>query len=673
MSFSTDRPKRSIFFPVLLIGGLLTFSLVILFGATRAYFSSQRLQQELDKVLQKQNEVFVEVGNLKLVIVSDLIPRLGVQAENIKMIWLQDCRIPQVNIDRAVVQFSWLSLATGEVRLQPIAVSHLKMDMDELRDCSEQSQHIPRVAPGKKFSTSRSPGAESEKVEASMVSDSSLRKEAPLFDSLEIEKMTLKWKEQVLMFSELKTSPYYRGGGIDLTSKVLWELPGLMDYQNPRFNISAKLEKEKAEIEMDGKWGEGTIQFEGDWHGQLGGREVYQASVKMTNIPLSPISEVMNRYDIWKNPLPYKSVWLSCELQVTGDQSVQSGGVTMDDCLVSGELGKLKVPHIQLAFENNDLSRFKINQAFEIDLTQVSLRKILKVFQIDIMGGVLRSFGQLNGRTTIDVDGRTEFAGEIVGAAIGFSRNKKRGQQVVPKVAGRFSLAEGRVSGKLDELNLKDGEFDGGLSFNFDRHFTEGFFQLNVNRLLFSPSIQSLMVGGEFSPLSVFGKLIVEDNKVSRWEGQLGLDKVQREDLSLEKIKMKSTFNGKSQVLTLKTQAQAGRLSQKSDFYEWLKPIFLGYEFSDEISFRELKTRFEVKDRSWLWKKGQLRSEKGEIVISSEGQMSASKNLSGWVNVDFPDLKLVKWDLGGNLDNPRLVPNAKNMRALIRRSKSKKK
>ena len=422
--------------------------------------------------------------------------------------------------------------------------------------------------------------------------------------------------------------------------------------------VQLDLGEAETQFTLEGNYKEGKLDWLAnyDWNS-------HQLKLKMEQdqLPVSPILQILKERGVVTNDLKPKFVWLSCEVGYEGPVTeLTQKPIQLEPCSLQGDLGEINIlkwrwhPWRQPVFD-----------PLEIHLKELDLQKFVKMINRTGPSGVLGRFGKVSGTLQVDNPNKMSFSGELRDVEMSFSNQGIRGKQLVPLVRGELSLDGDRVRGQVPEMELDGGEFAGGLSFNLDRDFRDGVFQVAVDRISFHPSIQKLMVGKSISALSIYGQGKVQNGDLQGWRGDFGTKEVVGTHWRLEDIKLSTEFE--EQVF--KSQSKVGKLhlAEEGDYYHLVRPLFLDEKgLEKSLSLQRVAGKITVGRGQGQWERLSA-SGPGRVVLSSSGAWSEDRRVEGKVHVDFPVLKLLRWELVGSWDRIQLQPSAKMLKDLARR------
>lgn len=413
-----------------------------------------------------------------------------------------------------------------------------------------------------------------------------------------------------------------------------------------------------SQVEVSGNYKEGVIRWnaEVDWPSLT-----TQISLDQKQIPLNPVLNFFKDRRLISEDIQPRYLWLNCHLAYSGKiLDLETKPLRLETCFVRGDIGSVNV--LEGYWHPWRTPMF---DPLRIDLRDVDLQKAVEVLQRTGPSGIFSRFGFLDGQLIYESSQEMKFSGEIRDLELSFSNRGVRGKQPVKSLKGELILKKERISGNLFDMKLEGGDFKGQLTFNLDRDFRSGAIQMAIDRLEFNKSIQNLMVGGEISQLSAFGKGRVENGDLSFWRGDVGISEIKGSGWRLQDIKMKTDFVKNS----FSSLVRAKKINFPGDerFYQAFRPLFLDeLNFNDSLGLSDLSGKIQLSRNSGSWEKFRA-SAPGKIVLFSNGKWDDSRSLAGDIVVDFPKIKQMRWEVAGTLDYVQVRPSAAMLQLLSER------
>lgn len=639
---------------LLVVFGLLGF---LGLGALNAYFSSDRILSQIKREVGKnfpEWDIRFQSAGLGL---SGPLPRLVLEIGRIELRGEKHCRDWNLKADRIQVGFSWKYLLRGIVQIRPIKFEGVFAAIQELEGC-EAEKKVALVAGGVLAKAS------DEKSEAPSLPEAagplSEAFSEPLFSSLSLDRAQVVYNGFDIEVKNLITGSYFPGRRIPFKAEVSF-FAAENHRARPHLHVDVLWGKDEGRIKADGKWREGVVSFEGEWK-----KRDFRLQGQFQHLPLFELMHALNGRSERQSPMPYQSAWLSCRMVFEKNEAGNVFHSQLDACGITGELGEVTAGKIVVDHRKTRPSVFYSN--FDVELKKVQVEKILKSLRIDMLGGVLADYGTLDAKMKVDRFGRLELIGQVRDVIVSFSNQGVRGRQKVPLIEGKFFYDKERVSGQLLRMTLENGSFEGGMSFNFNKSFSQGALQVNISQIQFDPTIQGLLSDGLIQPMAIFGKLSVENDVLTKWGGVIGTDLIENENYRLQGVKVQSEFqNGR---LHLNVRSASGFIKKNSPLFQWLRPVFRKDPARGEkVPWRGLAGELLLRDRATVrWSKGRLIAGEVPLTLESEGEWTKDGVISGWIKgrPSGSGAKAEQWSIEGSAKKPELLPEYKDLKKLAK-------
>ncbi len=427
----------------------------------------------------------------------------------------------------------------------------------------------------------------------------------------------------------------------------------------PTIHFGGEVVSDGVEIAMNGRWQEGVMSFMIKFERQT--PETLNLKGQIKHLPLAnflKIYEQVNKQKVGSYP---RSMWLTCELSLNSKVTdIRNALLKLRECLVEGDIGTWESANL-----NYDLNQGIIREPFDIRISRLPMKTLLSVLQMDVVEGVLNQYGQLSGRVSVDAPGDMSFEGFLEDVEVYFSNKGVQAHQGIRKAKVQLSKHEGRISGIFSDMDMRKGQIRGSVSLNFDKRFQDGYVQLQLNELLLDPSVQELLANEKLGRIETYGKFKVTGGRFEVFKGDLGIDSLENQDLKLKTFKASISFLG--QNLSAQLSAKFLGINTASEYYELMKPLLLDKKFpSGSVEIADLNVNVSGYRQYLEWKRGRAQIPAEKAILSSEGLWQEGAGLSGWISVDFPSLKLLRWDVTGEVLNPRLLPSSQWLKELVK-------
>lgn len=632
-------------------------------GAVRALLSEKQVRLWMESTLAREAppyDVIVERARIRLA--EGIWPRLGLEVEGVEVVPKDLCRVPfRLKVGRLFLPVQVGQAVRGNLKFGVIRAQDLRVNR-VTESCAKPNENpIPTVNPVTVLSPPPSPSVVGSSLQnfirARWVKE--LKATERWLEGVEIQNVRvdglpapMDWAEILsLKLSLAQTSAELRA---TFRPGELWSEA----LDSPPFSLHLHLGEESGHGEVSVPLGEGKVvaQAEMDFANLAAtGRTSFEF------VPVSLVIEALRHWGVITDPLQPKRTWL------TGQLTWQTKGLDFQDVQIAGENLKLAGDPGEVLI--TALRVFRHPLGWEMDPLVIQLKQFSLQHLLDFLGrkgytGVIGAFGFLSGELKVKSPDEVQFGGRLEGLELNFSRRSVRARQKFKSFHGELALKDGRVSGLVKDFELENGVLKGLISINLDRHFLAGVFQVRLDEILFQPNVQRLMLGGEMAPMALFGQGRLEGGQVNFWSGELGTARIDAANWRVDTLKVHSEF-AKGQM-ALSVRMLGAEVGESNFIWPQLKPLFLGYEkIGSPLRLRHLSGRLEIFAGGGRWRNTMATVKPGEVLLSSHGNWQGNL-VEGLVSVDFPGVKMVRWELKGPWSNLEISPSARTARELRR-------
>lgn len=636
-----DQPglKRSLFLIL-----LATFSGFILRSALTSDFVQGRVQKAANRI---HTDLKIDFASTRFSLSDGIFPEFAVVAEGIRFesantCWMgpvgeiDELRIP---IDLGVLIFS-----------QRVQVSRLKIGAISLslrnrsQDCGSALKSAFDGSPGER----RDP----EGFQGGPVRTSSRGTITEVF----IESLDLHWARlgsMPIQFKNLvlrKEDPQQED--FDLMANLnLGGLAMLADFSS-HASIRVQRKGPLVSSELVGSWREGKYEISA--RSNLD-QENFEMSGRIDHLPLSQILALWRRKQSQSGkPAPHlaeidsRQIWLNMKFSTPRPQPLgRDPQVRVESLHIEGDLGKVEGG----PFVVESWSPLAISKA-SLALRDFKSERVLQVLSGEAKPDSLSSFGFLNGEVRSLGGRRFELVGEFSDIGFVFSNRGERRTQTISLASGRLAYDDGQWQLEFKKIRPADGLFLGEVRLRGQEGRAEADLEVQVEELILSPEVQSLMTGG---------------GSLGRWTGDIkgtldrsGLRRISGsvfvQDLAVEGLRMnkvRASISTPSEHFVVDIQSPSLELDSGSRVYRALEPLLRNFPLLTErqvLEARDLAFTFESSTKSDLrWRLKPLTV--FDFVMRSEGQWDELGSLSGRVYLG-PRGREKLWRLQGHRDNP---------------------
>ncbi len=631
----------------------------------RLYFAPERLTPFLQKKINESFPQFkIGFKSVQIILADGLLPALSLEIKDIEIANMKSCQaiLPPIRIQRALLPISFFKLLTGKLALSQISIQKIEVDIEHFQNtCPESSGAsvaADLVSPPQTMVTSLPI-----KHESVFWDDQALSKIDEIISGAEFDEIKFYFdhRQKFLLFKNFNLRQNKKQESLKTSYRLKSEFVLPPEYSQgevlPTAVILADLTSEKISVDISTQVSEGHIQVDSiitpDSHGPL-----LDLNMEAKQLPVSALANYMVKMGLLPPNTQPKFVWLNFSATIKGklDQLKQLP-IEITDVLLDGEFGQAKILHL---VRNSDGSFSN----FAIDLPKVNVQKALDLFSAKGPDGIFSQFGELNGQLNFKSIKNFEFKGEWRDATLKFSRRGSRSEQQIENVKLDLSFAENRWQGRISNVELENGEFEGEIKIKFDPSFDEGEIEIASENLEFDPAVQKIMFLGSISGIKINGKMALKKFLVRSWDGELQIKSLETDELSFKRARLLSHFG--EDKLSLTAKLAEGEYKYTSNIRRTIKQLFLGFEDKGEnLVFTNMKADLFQIAGSWSWKGLRASLLEDRVQISSSGSATVDDILSGNINLDFPKVKKIVWNFTGGLDDLKLGADSNNLKSLM--------
>lgn len=643
-------------------------------GAFRTFFSSQQIEQFIQKQLAENNPKFeLKFDSAQLSLSNGWIPRLGLLLEGVEIFAKDVCDSPfRLNIDNVYVPMYIMKLLTNELQFSTIEFGEVLL--------SQRESFCEKASQSHSVSVKKSPSILPAEVIKNPVHkidvfvekyfnfintrwSQELANTRQWIDGVYIKKLTLKnlgmksrehFFEDVIINMKHEESPAVLSFVFTPDSKAVYHQP------IQKVKVSAQIEEELIRWSGDSGYKEGQLVFSGNFLLASGQFEVRS---HLKNVPVAAIFQGFAQKKILPNIEGSRPIWMNCQQIFKGQLGEwRQAEVDLKNCQISGELGSIQASEVRIFPFQHPLA----SSAFELNLYRFSMKNLLDAFGKNPEINWIHQMGLVSGKILVENLKKMHFSGKVMGPSFRFSLNGEKEYQKAEYLKGDLLFSDDRFSGKISEGKINGGEFDGELSFNFDRKFRDGVFQASFQKLLFQPAVLDLLQLEGINHFEVYGQGIVKKGALHTWNGSFGFPKLSTEDLFIRKAKFKAKW--KNHVWGGRFSLEKVDVKQNHPLFEILHPLYLEERGAkDTIQLTNLESQIDIDGNAFRWSRGKAWDILKNVVFASAGQFNSQGQLQGKIIVDFPVLKLLQWNIEGSFERPRLSPSARMLKELAKK------
>lgn len=622
ISFKASLFRFTTLFVIVLISGLIT----------NVYISRIDLKKHIPQEYFESEEFELSVDDPQISFKKGLFPVVGVMTPRVE--WKdKKCPSRRVMGQNIFVILDFFSLLKGQVKPGKIDIGFVEVatpiSCDETQPAVEiaEVEKTKEVTPADKAKELLNKNLKDKQLEKFFIQVQKLEaiKTLPIVD---IKKFVVKLFEGYKEDAVFKGEFYFKRSA-NLMAKVVLSQAIVKGHDLPLRNAKVEFHAglDHARLKIFSNIREGQWNFQGLVSNTSGYK--VEMNSQITKLPLSTFSPLF--FD--KTQVSY--LWLDCGFQVEAPWAhVLEKNFSLSKCDLTGPYGSAKVIH-------SDLNLRKVH-AVEIELNKIQVDNIIKSKRDAYFSGVFSHYGSVSSLFKFN-EGRWIFDGLFEGSELIFSRNNLRDIQKVQKFPFQVKGDRDNWEVLFKDILLDEGEFKGEIVVQFKDGVKNAQGKMAIHKLELNPKIYKLMVLSQPFALSFYGKLKIEDKKLTDWSGLAAAKNIKGENYNFSALKIDGKMGEEGDSL-LRIYAPSGEFTKNAEIIRWIEPTHLGQDWgAGPYKFREFSTKLEVtSNKVTRWKRGYARLENG-WQLSSEGVLNENKLTEFWLQWDKPNQQFLKW------------------------------
>ncbi len=633
--------------------------------AFRLYFNPARIQTWVEAAIIEQSpaaEIRFQQAALRLS--RGAWPYLAIEISGVEVTTSPGCGLgPGLQVERLWIPISFSSVFSGRVTIGTIEGEGVVADIDALKArCPKPAENGGRPLLKESLSEQASAG-----------SSQSARWWTPELMA-EVQR-TVKGLQltKVEVFFEKKTKNLYLGNlhvrsherdGFYLKSELSIPPELVFGERLPLLSVEADVVPDSADVKIRAGLDEGELTAVAALRPTSDGGLDAKINASVRNVPLSTLAPLAVRSGIFHGTFQPRFLWMNCRAEISGPFQglLEKSPLYFEDCeIVGGGDSRIKVAKAT-RFPNGDWAPVR----FEI--RNVDMRRLMSTFGWQGAEIVFDDYGQLYGELEIPVNGEGKFQGTIRNSIIRFSSRSQLAFQKLKQLRTTLHLKAGRLRGTLDGFEFEGGNADGTIDFTLIDDLKRGEARAVIRSLRFDDTVQILLFGGPLESVAGNAEALFRDGRLVELTSVLRLRKLEGRDFRFDDAVAKTEMDPTTDEFRLHFQTPELRVSKNSKFASSARTLFFNHEFSgDWVPVHDFRVRARfMKAGGLLWELLQGSLEDGHIHIESVGQFTRDHLVTGWVMVDYPAVRRLRWRLSGYVEAPLFSDDSEALMELRR-------
>lgn len=614
----------------------------------RIAFSPQRLQEIVNSNLKKESlAVEFTAEKIELSLARGPIPQIALRFQGLEIIQNDRCfRNTIWRIDEVYFPLRLLTLLKGQTLLGDVLAQHIDVNLGPAvgtQSCEEQPM-VKEVNVSKERKPQSSHPVKNLFDVISGIYVAGLKIRHQSFPEYRVE------------VTDFSLNPV--GNKIEFNGNISAATVLLAKDPLPGVKVAGSVDNGKLLAQISGRWFEGIIKFNVEYAGKE--PMPLKVSGQLKHLPLAnflKIYEQINGHEVGSYP---RSMWLTCDIEFQShSNNFTETPIEFRGCLIEGDAGTWESSRLLY-----DPKQGVFKDEFEVKASRLPLKTAMSIMQIDVLDGVLDDYGLLSGTIKVRPPDVMVFDGFVDDLEVYFANQGMRSRQGIKRIKIELQKRDGRISGLFSDFEMRKGELEGSASFNFDKRFQNGVVQIQSKKIILDPSIQELLVKEKLGKIEAYGKFKVSDRKLELFKGDVGLEKIENQDLKLNSLRTSLAYSG--QTLKMNSKIKSLQINTGSNLFNIIRPLLLDKKFETNwVEATDISVQMSGMKQYLEWKRGVAIFPADSISVASEGIWQEGAGLSGWLSVDFPKLKLLKWEISGDVLSPRILPSSQWLKELV--------
>lgn len=623
----------------------------------RLYFSPPRLKAWVTAALEQQKRQMahpfaLSFSDVQLRLSDGARPQLAVVVTNVKIAPNPECH-PEASvfIGELRLPFRLFSLLSGRAAIGVVGARDIRVDLDGLRAHCEPrtpantASVVPTAISGVKSAPSENSALKP------WWTDEQFTTVRSFVEGLEFSRAVLQFENRTKeIYLDSFSALFRRGGEIQVETEI--RIPPSVTYgeQLPPLKIEGDATSLRANLLVSAQMSEGSLATTATLTPAENQALFMNAQMQVRSVPLSMLSPFMRKTGLADDRFQPKFLWLDCSASIAGPFQgiLEKSSLKLEGCRIVGDGTEIELK----AAERKPNGEWK---PFDVQVVSLELAKMFATIGVHGPDGVADNFGHLIGDIHVESANEAQFKGKLHNANVNFSNRKVRASQKIQSAKVEISIARERVKGVFNDFVLLNGELKGEVSIDLSRALREGSLKVDLQILKFDPVVQNVLVGGALGPIVGFAKAKIEKSQLTDFESKLKVGETQASDFSFEGATINAERKGEAPPRLL-IDSPRFKLNRTSLVFHALEPLFFTHEFADaETAFTIEQPHIEMlilEHGEIEWLKSKASMEHGQIQFVTEGTMNRDHLISGSLQVDYPRVKKLRWNLKGQFQSP---------------------
>jgi len=638
----------------------------------RLFFSPQRIKQWADRLLAEQGaSAGLKFKGVRLELSRESLPQFALELTDVEASPAEDCHSePSIVIEKLRLPLNFTALLGGRLILGAVSAEGVSIDIDGLK------AHCPEKKPEKKPEKQAEGRSSSKQLAPSLPNAvevpagghavavrswwspkqlTDLQERISEFDFKHVE-IAFEDKTKKVYLNSLLIRPEAATNSVHMVADV--EIPASLTYneQLPPLRVDAVAKGDHADLTIKAGLSEGALLAKASLRPAENDQLEIDLFAQVQDVPLSTLAPLITKSGIVKGEFKPRFMWMGCQASIRGyfQGLFSNSPLTLENCQVVGNGSLIQLPK---AVRRVDGSW----EPFKIEMKNVDLGRLLETFNWRGLESVFSDYGSLNGSGEFTSANSAHFQGSLVDSQIRFSNHGVHALQKINQLSFQYVLQGHQSVLTSDEIKIEGGDFSGKFEVVEDRQSRLATIHGQIDQLKLSPSVEGLYINGTVGAISGLGTASLEDGKIRSFNGHLKLLQLDGRDFRMAELLAHSEYLANADEFILNLHAPAFQIKADSPFFLATRPLFFEHQFNSSwVNVHDFNLRAQfIKEGGIRWTNMAATLENGRVRLSSTGALTRERILGGWVGLDFPSIKKLRWSLSGTLDKPFLRDDSK--------------
>lgn len=669
----------------------LTISCILGLGV-QVYLSPQRVRGWVERAISRQSRpIGLRFEKAELRLSRGAIPQFAIVLKSVDVAPAPDCRPePSLRIAELFVPFELTSFFRAKVRVGTVAAEDMVADLDGLKArCPQGSQPEPIAEPSSSPPSPRkAASADDEAPRAEPIRKTDGPTEAwwtpeqqvsiqNLVSGFEFKRVELQFEKKTkkVYFDsfEVETAP----GRDDVRLSTRVRIPPELAFGEtvPPLEIEGTVRATRADVTIVSKMSEGRLTAGAVLEPGSEGRLLIRSELVLEDVPLSALTPLFVKAGVFRDTFKPRFLWLDCRAKIAGQFQglFRNSPLEIQGCSIEGDGTLVKL----------DSAVRRPTGAwdpFRIDIVNARMSRVLETFSLKGPDGVAEDFGRLSGALTVQSPSEARFTGAVEDVKLRFSSRKVRALQLVKRIGADATVKGDRVLATLSDLEVVGGDVDGKVELESTRGWPDGEVRISFDRLRMDPEVERTMTGGTLEGLSMRGGGQLKAGKLVGGKAEFRVKGLANQQYRFKEATIRADFRsdvrsdgrgdeGGGADFGVELTSPEIEIHREAPLFVASQAFFFGHEFDGEwIAVKDAAVSGSVLPAGGLaWRRAFGTLENGKILFTSSGSLSRDRELFGWVTVDYPSVRKLKWSMSGTTDSPVFKDDSKTLEELRKR------